>query len=147
MHAQFEREWERLGELAFRRQEKVAELFRALWRLIDAHPEHPELPWVLLLKDWMLVPFTLWPLDIAGLAREVNRLHKARGMKRQGPKMSEGRLERRLQARQAYEASQAARKAQLKGAKRLRFIAERCGLRPDVDPRVVRRLIQQGRGV
>jgi hypothetical protein len=74
----------------------------------------------------------------------INRLHKARGVLRQGSKMSEGRLERHAQAKKAYQASLEAQKLKLRGAERLKFIAGRCGLLLETDPRVIRRLIRKG---
>src|SRR3954469_14801425 len=66
-----EKEWDELGKLAFRRREKVGDIFKQLSRLIQELSEHSDSKWLGLIKDWLLVPFTLWPLDIAGLAGHV----------------------------------------------------------------------------
>lgn len=79
--------------------------------------------------------------------REINRLHKARGALRQGPKMSEGRLERRRQARWAYQAAQTARKLKLKGIERIEFIMKKARLPNTTDPRTMRRLVNEGAGL
>jgi hypothetical protein len=76
---------------------------------------------------------------------EINKLHKARGGLRQGPKMSEGRLARHTQARLAYQAAQRARELGLRGAKRLEFIIKSVRLAPETEPRTVRRLVKEGR--
>src|SRR4051812_14693558 len=64
-------EWEHLGKLAFRRREKVGDMYRELNRLLKEKSDPSELRWLCLIKDWLLVPFTLWPLDIAGLGHHV----------------------------------------------------------------------------
>ncbi len=61
-------DWEKLGKLAFRRREKTGDLFKRLLSLQAHESEHPELR---ILRDWLLVPLTLWPVDIAGLAEHV----------------------------------------------------------------------------
>src|SRR4051812_26866003 len=69
---------------------------------------------------------------------EINKLHKARGGLRQGPKMSKGRLARHTQAQLAYQAAQRARDLGLRGAKRLEFIIKSASLPPGTEPRSVR---------
>jgi hypothetical protein len=75
---------------------------------------------------------------------EINKLHKARGGLRQGPKMSEGRLARHTQAQLAYQAAQRAHDLGLRGAKRLEFIVKSASLPPGTEPRTIRRLLKEG---
>lgn len=317
MHAELAAEWLRLGELAFRRHEKVGGLFKCAHRLLATRSTHPDIRWLAVIKDWLLVPFTLWPVDFAGLGshicqqvqsgrrlapqmvflleqlqafpspeaqaavskyellvqqgsyepliraqakfssqekgvlnnrqlhgdwkamkdifhvekfrdrkgiirrrmaqernfrtdwefrrntertrfqtafdafchrwqlygmegdkplllklsvnptahglmivipaywsldpkrdlnwREINKLHKARGAMRQGPKMSPGRLERRQQAARAYRAAQKAKRLKLRGDKRYDYIARYIPLPLETDPRIIRRLVREGR--
>jgi hypothetical protein len=316
MDPQFEQDWNRLGGLAFRRREKVGELFRQISMLISSHNDHPDQPWLMLIRSWLLVPFTLWPVDFDGIGqyvckrieqggrleydivfmleclesipnrkaqdaiseyellvekgtyepliqshakyasqekellrnqklraewrnfkrtfgvekyrdrrgivrrrmaqernfrrdwqfsgdtekdrfrgafdafchrwnlygmegdkplllklsvnptahglmifipsywsldskrdlnwRKINRLHKARGALRQGPKMSEGRLERHIQAEAAYKAAQQARKLTLRGEERREYIAKMVGLPTNTEARTIRRLVREG---
>jgi hypothetical protein len=316
MNADFTADWERLGALAFRRQEKIGDVFKRVSRLVKIRPAHPDIRWLGLIRNWMLVPFTLWPIDFAGLAhhvckrvqsgkriepaivfsldqlqalptknaqaaiseyelhvqqgdyepllrartkyssqekellsnrklrsewttlkrlfdvnrfrdrkgiirrrmaqernfrpnwefrentekdrfqiafdafchrwnlygmegdkplllklsvnptahglmivipaywsldskrdlnwREINKLHKARGALRQGPKWSEGRVERHQQAQRAYEASQEARKLKLRGNARWQLIARSIPLPPGTEARVLRRYVSEG---
>src|SRR5437868_9629185 len=37
-----EKEWEQLGKLAFRRREKLGDVFKELSRLMKERPEHPD---------------------------------------------------------------------------------------------------------
>lgn len=71
MDAEFSEDWEKLGRLAFRRQEKVGRLFKRVHRLLKARRSHPGCRWLLLIKEWLLVPFTLWPVDFNGLGRHL----------------------------------------------------------------------------
>jgi len=316
MHTEFAADWERLGKLAFRRHEKIGDVFKRVSRLLETRATHPDIRYLRIIKDWMLVPFTLWPIDFAGLGRhvcqrlqsgkplepgiifsleqlqtlpsakaqtaiseyelhvqqgdyeplirspakyssqekellsnqklraewatlkrlfdveklrdrkgiirrrmaqernfrpdwefrkstangrfqiafdafchrwnlygmegdkplllklsvnptahglmivipvywsldskrdlnwrEINKLHKARGALRQGPKMSEGRLERHQQAQRAYAASQQARQLKLRGDDRWKHIANSIPLSPDTETRILRRLVSEG---
>jgi hypothetical protein len=78
---------------------------------------------------------------------KINKLHKARGVLRQGPKMSGGRVERHEQARRALAASHEAGNRNLKGADRFEFIAQKIGLRAGTESRTIRRLIKEGRSL
>ena len=77
--------------------------------------------------------------------QEINAVHKARGGLRQGPKMSEGRLQRHAQAQLAYEAAKRANELGLLGAKRLEFIIKSVPLSADTDARSIRRLLGEGK--
>lgn len=317
MQPDFAADWKRLGALAFRRQEKIGDVFKRICRTLKTRENHPDIYWLRLVKNWMLVPFTLWPIDFAGVARhackrvqlgkrlergivfsleqlralpsekvqaaisdyemhvqkgeyeplirartkyssqerdllsnrklksewallkgifnvekfrdrkgiirrrlaqernfrtnwefrrntnrdqfqmafdafchrwnlygiegdkplllklsvnptahglmivvpsywsldskrdlnwpEINKLHKTRGALRQGPKMSEGRLERHQQAQKAYDAAQQAKRRGLRGQKRLDFIANKTSLPPSTESRILRRLVREGR--
>ena len=71
MYPEMAAEWARLGKLAFRRQEKTGDLFKCASGLLHTCSDHPDIQWLRLIKDWMLVPLTLWPVDFAGLALHV----------------------------------------------------------------------------
>lgn len=61
-------EWEKLGKLAFRRQEKIGALFRRVNYALTKSKDKSFCDCLRILKQWMLVPLTLWPIDISGLA-------------------------------------------------------------------------------
>lgn len=61
----------RLQKLAFRRAERcgpLLEQFHALQSKIDCHSAGASL-WRV--YDWLMVPFSLWPIDFAGLAKHL----------------------------------------------------------------------------
>jgi len=78
MHADFAADWERLGKLAFRRQEKTGALFKRVSRLLETGARHPDINYLNIIRQWLLVPFTLWPIDFAGLGSHVCGCVKSR---------------------------------------------------------------------
>jgi len=77
--------------------------------------------------------------------REINRLHKSRGVLRQGPRMSESRLARSDRARHAVQLANQASRQGLKGEVRRAMILKGLRLHPDTDSSEIRRLLRQGR--
>lgn len=61
----------RLAKLAFRRVERIGPLLKNLWCLLQK-PEHQANHLQLrLVKEWLLVPLSLWPIEFAGLGAHV----------------------------------------------------------------------------
>ena len=75
--------------------------------------------------------------------RRISRLHKARGIMRQGGKMSPGREELAWRIRRAQELDREAKARGLKGDRRYRFIADGLGMRVSDDFRQVRFLLKR----
>src|SRR2546430_3914812 len=71
MDVQFAADWDALGRLAFRRQEKIGAIFKRVDAIMRRRTAHPEYPWLKLVKTWLLCPFTLWPIDFGGLAQHI----------------------------------------------------------------------------
>jgi hypothetical protein len=71
MHPDFPADWARLGKLAFRRHEKIGDVFKRVSGLLESRAAHPDIGCLRIIKDWMLVPFTLWPIDFSGMAFHV----------------------------------------------------------------------------
>ena len=76
--------------------------------------------------------------------RGFNKNQRARGVRRQGAKMTPTRLERQEQALRAYDANRDAHKRKLRGDKRITHIRKMAKLSPAMDPRVVLRLVSEG---
>lgn len=71
MKPNLKRDLERLSRLAFRRAERGQRLVRQFCSLGKAARTHPDRT---LLEDfypWLLVPLTLWPIDLDGLGRHL----------------------------------------------------------------------------
>ncbi len=77
---------------------------------------------------------------------KIGKLHRARGMQRQGPAFSVGRMELEQQRRQAREADQMAQAQGLRGGERYRFICERINFIDEPDYRRVRKLLEREDG-
>lgn len=94
----------------------------------------------------MIVIPTFWSFDLKRdlNAKAISKLHKSRGALRQGPKMSEGRLERHDQAKRAYAADQTAKNRRLRGAAKNAFIRQQASLSDMFDDRSLRRLVKEG---
>ena len=94
----------------------------------------------------MIVIPSFWSFDLKRdlNAKKISKLHKSRGALRQGSKMSEGRLERHEQARQAYQADLDAKVKKLRGAPRNAFVRKKVRLPETFDDRSLRRLIKEG---
>jgi hypothetical protein len=77
----------------------------------------------------------------------ILKLHRARGIPRQGLKLSTGRQERDQQLARLVEADAKARERGLRGAARYRFLKREAGLGESTDDRQVRRLLTAARRV
>jgi hypothetical protein len=71
MHADFATDWDKLGRLAFRRQEKTGTLFKRVHGVLKKYTTHPDITRLDIIRQWLLVPFTLWPIDFVGLGTHV----------------------------------------------------------------------------
>ena len=78
------------------------------------------------------------------VTREISKLIRARGVKRQGSKRTEAQFEREELATEAYYADQAAADMGLKGDDRIDFIIQQLGLMPETDDRRIRELLAEG---
>ena len=78
------------------------------------------------------------------IIKAVTELHKSRGTLRQGPKISESRLDKQDLAKAVYLAEQKAKEKDYKGPKRFDFITGETGLPRGFDRRRIRELINQG---
>lgn len=73
MTASLHRDLDKLSRLAFRRTEKAREVvreFHSVKKQIQNHADYAE---VECLYQWLFVPLTLWPVDVAGLMMHVLR--------------------------------------------------------------------------
>jgi hypothetical protein len=77
--------------------------------------------------------------------RYIARLHRARGISRQGEKLSAGRSELQFMAALASATDRAARKQCLRGQNRLNHVRSVLRLPAGMDDREIRRLISRGR--
>jgi hypothetical protein len=77
--------------------------------------------------------------------KRINRLHKARGLPRQGEDYLSSRKEQLDLKRRARDANAEAKAAGLKGDKRYAFICSRLGFPDDGDYRRIRKLLQRRR--
>jgi hypothetical protein len=78
------------------------------------------------------------------IIKALTDLHTCRGTLRQGPKISESRLEKQDLAKNVYNADQAAKDKGYKGKKRFAFIMEEAKLPASTDNRRIYELINQG---
>lgn len=60
-----------LRRLAFRRIERVGDVVKEVHAVRDTHPNHPGLQALEVVRRWLLMPFTLWPVDFVGLGRHL----------------------------------------------------------------------------
>ena len=74
--------------------------------------------------------------------REITRLHKARGVARQGEKLDQNRTEFLEQARRVQAANHKAKQMSLHGEKRFRFLKEKASLDFRTDDAHIRRLLR-----
>jgi len=89
-----------------------------------------------------------WSLDAARDIgwKEVIRLHRARGIGKQGEKAATNRKQRREQIRRLAAANQEAKRRGFAGAARYRFLKAQAGLAQDTDDASIRRLLRESRG-
>lgn len=57
----------RLDRLAFRRRERCGDVVRRFHRLPAAARQHPDFLLLAQVYPWLLVPYSLWPIDVHGL--------------------------------------------------------------------------------
>ena len=74
--------------------------------------------------------------------RAVTRLHRARGVPRQGAKLSASQAERRKQAEVARKLVSQAMKLGMKGDKRSYWVMAKLGLHPDTHPKQLHRILK-----
>ena len=74
--------------------------------------------------------------------RRINQLHKARGVTRQGPGFSTGRMETAEKKKRVKAAAKQARRKGLKGDQRYEFISQKSGVKTQGDHRSLRRLAE-----
>jgi hypothetical protein len=88
-----------------------------------------------------------WSLDPA---RDINwskvtRLHRARGINKQGEKLAKGREGHLKLVRKIVASDQHAREKGLKGSARYSFVKDSAGLSPDTDDAEIRQYLRKGR--
>lgn len=88
-----------------------------------------------------------WSLDVTRdlVWKRILKLHRARGVARQGVKLASGQKERRAQLDRLVKADTHAKANGLKGASRYRFLKQAAGLTEATEDRQVRRLLEQAR--
>jgi hypothetical protein len=75
----------------------------------------------------------------------VAKLHRARGVRRQGAGFSAARIERDAKAKNAFAFNEHAKTAKLKGDARLLFVANKLGIKTKGDYSEITRLISEGK--
>lgn len=73
MTASLHRDIKKLSRLAFRRTEKAREVVREFHSVKKQIRNHADYAEVECLYQWLFVPLTLWPVDVAGLMMHVLR--------------------------------------------------------------------------
>jgi len=71
MKADLQRDLDALRKLAYRRVEKVGSLLEEIHAIRSSHSNHPAQPVVEIIRRWLLMPFTLWPVDFVGIGKHV----------------------------------------------------------------------------
>ena len=74
--------------------------------------------------------------------RAITRLHRARGVPRQGAKLSASQAERRIQAETARKLMNEAKALGMKGEKRSFWVMAKLGLHPDTHPKQLHRILK-----
>lgn len=77
MTPNLKRDLEHLSRLAFRRAEKGHQLVRAFCTLNRRAQNHPDYCSLETFYPWLLVPLTLWPIDLNGLGQHILKLVKS----------------------------------------------------------------------
>ena len=75
--------------------------------------------------------------------KRITALHNARGVERQGRKLSENKRQKTAQLKRLADANEEARKRKLRGEARMKFLKAEAGLAPETDDRQVRRLLKE----
>ena len=78
---------------------------------------------------------------------KILRLHRARGIGRQGPKLGAGRQHKSAQLKKLLAAEAAAKRMKLKGQSRYSFLKEKSGLTQQTDDAQVRRMLRDARKI
>jgi hypothetical protein len=78
---------------------------------------------------------------------KILRLHRARGIGRQGPKLGAGRQHKSAQLKKLLAAEAAAKRMKLKGQSRYSFLKEKSGLTQQTDDSQVRRMLRDARKI
>jgi hypothetical protein len=78
---------------------------------------------------------------------KIVRLHRARGIERQGPKLGAGRQQKSAQLRKLLAAEATAKRMKLKGQPRYSFLKEKSGLSQQTDDAQVRRMLRDARNL
>ena len=77
MTPNLKRDLEHLSGLAFRRAEKGQTLVQKFCSLKKQEKGHPDYPLLAEFYPWLLVPLTLWPIDLDGLGNHLLKLIKS----------------------------------------------------------------------
>jgi len=75
----------------------------------------------------------------------IGRLHRARGARRQGPKLSSGRMKRMAEAEEAKRLWEEAKRRGLRGGERYDYVRERMGRDVRMHPGWLRKLLGKGK--
>ena len=78
---------------------------------------------------------------------KILRLHRARGIGRQGPKLGAGRQHKSAQLKKILAAEATAKRMKLKGQSRYSFLKEKSGLTQQTDDAQVRRMLRDARKI
>jgi hypothetical protein len=78
MKSETEKDLEYLAGLAFHRVEKCGDLVRCFHALPKQAKNHPGYKLIKLLHPWLLVPFSLWPIDCVGLGYHLLKCIRAK---------------------------------------------------------------------
>lgn len=79
MKAELRRDLDALRKLAYRRVEKVGSLLADIHAIRDTHPDHPGQSVAEVIRCWLLMPFTLWPVDFIGIGKHVVSVVRSNG--------------------------------------------------------------------
>lgn len=71
----FSSEWKRLVSLPLRHVERAGEPFRKLYKILKGRRfyHEPDRLRIYFVKQWLQVPFSLWPADFAGIGEHIAR--------------------------------------------------------------------------
>lgn len=86
-----------------------------------------------------------WNLDYARDLkwREVMKLHQARGIGKQGPKLAANRRQRREQLQRLLAAEKESKRLNLRGERRMAYLKRQAGIAPLTEDRQIRRLLAE----
>jgi hypothetical protein len=78
MELSLEGDLTQLERLAFRRRKKTGKLLQTIHRAMRRPSSEGELACLDIVRRWLLVPFTLWPVDFQGLGEHLIELRRKR---------------------------------------------------------------------